>query len=59
MSFSASAEGWVPNLEVSETDLQNYLQRKKTEGFSLLGLEQTATSVNVGNHSFAKNSVSN
>ncbi|EGG23623.1 TAR RNA loop binding protein [Cavenderia fasciculata] len=42
--ISVSAERWLPIEEVSEENLTDYLMSKKSEGYSLLGIEQTSTS---------------
>lgn len=42
--IAVTAEKWVPILEVKENDLDNFLREKKTEGWSLIGVEQTANS---------------
>lgn len=44
--------------EVLDTSLKNYLNCKKKEGFTLLGLGKGASSVLVGNYSFCNRSVS-
>ena len=43
-SISASAEGWIDLEEVKEGDLLGWLHQKKSEGYSIVGLEQTASS---------------
>ena len=43
--ISVTAEGWLPLEEVRPCDLLSWLQRKKREGFTVVGLEQTARSV--------------
>jgi len=43
--ISVTAEGWLPLEEVRPCDLLPWLQRKKREGFTVVGLEQTAKSV--------------
>lgn len=43
--ISVTAEGWVPLEEVKPSGLLAWLRRKKREGFTVVGLEQTAKSV--------------
>lgn len=40
-----TADRWVPMVEVPESSLKEYLLKKKEEGYSLIGAEQTADSV--------------
>lgn len=44
-SISVTAERWIPVLEVKEAALLAWLEVKASEGYSLVGLEQTAESV--------------
>ena len=44
----------MPLLEVPESGLAAYLQRKQREGYSLVGLEQTANSVPLHTHRFPR-----
>lgn len=43
--ISVTAEKWVPIIEVPVSNVEGFLEKKKKEGFSILGLEQTANSV--------------
>ncbi|KAL7550137.1 hypothetical protein ACHAWF_013382 [Thalassiosira exigua] len=43
-SISASANDWIDMIECKEEDLMPWLQEKKSEGYSVIGLEQTASS---------------
>ena len=43
-SISVTSEKWVPMVEVQEKDLYNYLEFQKSNGYKILGLEQTANS---------------
>ncbi|KAI3687013.1 hypothetical protein L1987_80703 [Smallanthus sonchifolius] len=43
--ISVTAEEWVPIIEVPVSNVKAFLENKKQEGFSILGLEQTANSV--------------
>ncbi|XP_078085623.1 tRNA (guanosine(18)-2'-O)-methyltransferase TARBP1 isoform X2 [Mustelus asterias] len=51
-ALSVSAEQWLPVIEVRPTQLVEYLQRKKTEGYTIIGVEQTANSHNLVQYSF-------
>ncbi|KAI4327194.1 hypothetical protein L6164_019684 [Bauhinia variegata] len=55
--ISVTAEKWVPIIEVPVNSVKAYLQKKKREGFSILGLEQTANSIPLDQYTFPKNSV--
>ncbi|KAL1371104.1 hypothetical protein HN51_001329 [Arachis hypogaea] len=55
--ISVTAEKWVPIIEVPVDSIKAYLQKKKREGFSILGLEQTANSIPLDKYSFPKNTV--
>ncbi|KAL2636392.1 hypothetical protein R1flu_007871 [Riccia fluitans] len=52
--ISVTAEQWIPLLEVPEVGISSYLKRKRREGYSILGLEQTANSVSVDKYLFPK-----
>ena len=41
---SVTSEKWLPMVEVTEKDLYAYLEFQKSNGYSILGLEQTANS---------------
>lgn len=43
-STALTAEKWIQIEQVSEDELASYLARKKTEGYTLVGIEQTDTS---------------
>ncbi|XP_043992185.1 probable methyltransferase TARBP1 isoform X1 [Gambusia affinis] len=43
-SLSVSAELWLPLLEVKPVELTHFLQLKKSEGYCIIGVEQTANS---------------
>jgi len=53
-----TAEKWVPIIEVPVDSIKVYLQKKKREGFCILGLEQTANSVPLDQYIFPKKMVS-
>jgi len=55
--ISVTAEKWVPMLEVPVDELSAYLQEKKREGWTLVGVEQTANSINLLNFQFPKRTV--
>lgn len=43
--ISVTAEKWIPIIEVPVNSVKNFLEKKKREGFSIFGLEQTANSI--------------
>ncbi|XP_067901541.1 probable methyltransferase TARBP1 isoform X2 [Heterodontus francisci] len=51
-ALSVSAEQWLPVIEVRPAQLVEYLQQKKTEGHTIIGVEQTANSHNLAQYSF-------
>ncbi|KAK4802524.1 hypothetical protein SAY86_000727 [Trapa natans] len=55
--ISVTAEKWVPIIEVPVESLKGFLERKKCEGFSILGLEQTANSFPLDQYQFPKKAV--
>ncbi|KAH9305250.1 hypothetical protein KI387_009654, partial [Taxus chinensis] len=55
--ISVTAEKWIPVQEVPELSLKEYLTTKKREGYSILGLEQTANSIPLNKFSFPRKSV--
>lgn len=58
MLCSVTADRWVPIIEVPVENMKVYLEKKKKEGYSILGLEQTANSVPLDRYSFPKKTVS-
>ncbi|XP_053399349.1 probable methyltransferase TARBP1 [Mercenaria mercenaria] len=50
--LSVTAHKWIPITEVHETKLADYLQQKKQEGYTLVGVEQTANSVCLTEYTF-------
>ncbi|KAI5955276.1 hypothetical protein KGF54_001837 [Candida jiufengensis] len=44
-SVAVTADQWMPMIEVKPEDIKNYLQEKKKEGYTLIGLEQTDKSI--------------
>ncbi|KAJ0104679.1 hypothetical protein Patl1_18356 [Pistacia atlantica] len=55
--ISVTAEKWVPIIEVPVNSVKLFLERKKREGFSILGLEQTANSIPLDRYNFPKMTV--
>ena len=55
--ISASANDWVSMEECKEEDLLAWLHRKKSENFSIVGLEQTASSKCLTKMEFPKKTV--
>jgi tRNA G18 (ribose-2'-O)-methylase SpoU len=56
-SISVSAEHWVPIEQVSPVVLAPWLKKKATEGYTLVGLEQTAESTRLQEFKFPKKTV--
>ncbi|KAK3262892.1 hypothetical protein CYMTET_28280 [Cymbomonas tetramitiformis] len=54
---SVTAEKWIPVLEVKEHSLDAFLRLKQSQGFSLVGLEQTTTSCCITEYDFPKKTV--
>lgn len=52
-----TAHHWVPTIEVPESALREYLLSKKAEGYSLIGAEQTADSVQLTTVSWPRKTV--
>nr|XP_027085113.1 uncharacterized protein LOC113707145 isoform X2 [Coffea arabica] len=55
--ISVTAEKWVPIIEVPVSSMKNFLEKKKKEGFAILGLEQTANSKPLDHYAFPKRTV--
>lgn len=55
---SVTAEKWVPIIEVPVNSVKHFLEKKKRDGFSILGLEQTTNSVPLDHYAFPKKTVS-
>ncbi|MEQ2169125.1 hypothetical protein GOODEAATRI_021666, partial [Goodea atripinnis] len=51
-SLSVSSELWLPLLEVKPVELTDFLQLKKSEGYCIVGVEQTANSQNLQDFRF-------
>uniref|UniRef100_A0A8D0H7W7 tRNA (guanosine(18)-2'-O)-methyltransferase TARBP1 n=1 Tax=Sphenodon punctatus TaxID=8508 RepID=A0A8D0H7W7_SPHPU len=55
--LSVSAEQWLPLIEVKPSQLVDYLQQKKTEGYTIIGVEQTAKSSDLTEYCFPEKSL--
>ncbi|NXJ08323.1 TARB1 methyltransferase, partial [Odontophorus gujanensis] len=55
--LSVSAEQWLPLVEVKPPQLVDYLQQKKTEGYTTIGVEQTAKSFDLTDYCFPEKSL--
>lgn len=55
--LSMGSENWLDIVEVKEMDLPTYLQNLKKDGYRIVGVEQTARSVNLNTHKFLKKTV--
>ncbi|XP_068424290.1 probable methyltransferase TARBP1 isoform X2 [Clinocottus analis] len=51
-SLSVSSELWLPLLEVKPMELTDFLQVKKSEGYCIVGVEQTANSQSLQDYQF-------
>ena len=56
-SCSVSAERWIPLVEVPEPGLMAFLERRRGEGYALVGLEQTAHSLPIQDYAFPRKMV--
>lgn len=55
--LSVSSEKWVNIVEIKIHELRDYLMEKKLNGWSLIGAEQTANSVNLKSILFPKKTI--
>ncbi|XP_062938788.1 probable methyltransferase TARBP1 isoform X2 [Cynocephalus volans] len=55
--LSVSAEQWLPLVEVKPSQLIDYLQQKKAEGYTIIGVEQTTKSVDLIQYHFPEKSL--
>ncbi|NWY38321.1 TARB1 methyltransferase, partial [Sylvia atricapilla] len=55
--LSVSAEQWLPLVEVKPSQLVDYLEQKKTEGYTIIGVEQTAKSFDLTEYCFPEKSL--
>ncbi|KAK5882283.1 hypothetical protein CesoFtcFv8_020885 [Champsocephalus esox] len=51
-ALSVSSELWLPLLEVKPLELTDFLQVKKSEGYCIVGVEQTANSQSLQDYQF-------
>ncbi|KAJ0066732.1 hypothetical protein NL108_002366, partial [Boleophthalmus pectinirostris] len=51
-SLSVTSERWLPLLEVKPVELTDFLQLKKSEGYCIVGVEQTANSHSLESYHF-------
>ncbi|XP_063048318.1 probable methyltransferase TARBP1 [Engraulis encrasicolus] len=51
-ALSVSSELWLPIMEVRPGELSSFLQLKKAEGYSIVGVEQTANSHKLQDYTF-------
>lgn len=56
-NLSVSAENWITITEIKPYELCKYLLDKKDMGWSLVGVEQTANSINLLNMKFEKKTI--
>lgn len=57
VSLSVSASKWLPVAEVPEAALPAFLERKRRDGYEIVGLEQTTGSVPLHSHPFTSRTV--
>ncbi|KAG8516600.1 putative methyltransferase TARBP1, partial [Galemys pyrenaicus] len=55
--LSVSAEQWLPLVEVKASQLVGYLQQKRGEGYTIIGVEQTAKSLALNQYCFPEKSL--
>ncbi|NXU59086.1 TARB1 methyltransferase, partial [Turnix velox] len=55
--LSVSAEQWLPLVEVKPSQLVDYCQQKKMEGYTIIGVEQTAKSFDLTEYCFPEKSL--
>ncbi|PON64645.1 tRNA/rRNA methyltransferase [Parasponia andersonii] len=55
--ISVTADRWVPIIEVPVDSMKVFLEKKKKEGYSILGLEQTANSIPLDHYTFPEKMV--
>lgn len=48
-NVAVSADRWMPMAEVKQEDMIRFMMQKKSEGYTLIGLEQTDSSVELNN----------
>ncbi|KAH6767928.1 tRNA/rRNA methyltransferase family protein [Perilla frutescens var. frutescens] len=55
--ISVTADKWVPFMEVPVESMKIFLEKKKQEGYAILGLEQTANSIPLDQYNFPAKTV--
>ncbi|TVU48714.1 hypothetical protein EJB05_08359 [Eragrostis curvula] len=55
--ISVTAEKWLPIMEVPVNSVKVYLEKKRAEGYSVIGLEQTANSKSLDQFAFPRKTV--
>nr|XP_045006308.1 probable methyltransferase TARBP1 [Jaculus jaculus] len=55
--LSVSAEQWLPLVEVKPAQLVDYLQQRKADGYTVIGVEQTAQSSDLAQFRFPEKSL--
>ncbi|KAM5300648.1 putative methyltransferase TARBP1 isoform 3-T4 [Glossophaga mutica] len=55
--LSVSAEQWLPLVEVKPPQLTDYLQQQKAQGYTVIGVEQTARSADLTQYRFPEKSL--
>uniref|UniRef100_A0A8C5KY37 tRNA (guanosine(18)-2'-O)-methyltransferase TARBP1 n=1 Tax=Jaculus jaculus TaxID=51337 RepID=A0A8C5KY37_JACJA len=55
--LSVSAEQWLPLVEVKPAQLVDYLQQQKADGYTVIGVEQTAQSSDLAQFRFPEKSL--
>ncbi|ODQ55553.1 alpha/beta knot, partial [Saitoella complicata NRRL Y-17804] len=56
-SVSVSSEVWMPLHEVKEPSIKDFLREKKAEGYTIIALEQSSSSVVLGTYAFPEKCV--
>ncbi|BFZ61930.1 hypothetical protein YB2330_003008 [Saitoella coloradoensis] len=56
-SVSVSSEVWMPLHEVKESHIKDFLREKKAEGYTIIALEQSSSSVVLGTYAFPEKCV--
>ncbi|XP_072962129.1 uncharacterized protein [Typha angustifolia] len=55
--ISVTAEKWIPIIEVPVNSVKVFLEKKRHEGYSIIGLEQTANSTSLDQYNFPHKTV--
>lgn len=56
-ALSVSSELWLPMMEVKPAELSDFLQLKKSEGYWVIGVEQTSNSQSLQDYTFPEKSL--